>query len=461
MPTVHGLIDVSDGDELPITPLAADALAGWLAGQSDAVRAWVTSVGYQAEVGATCLVPGEAGELARVLVGVDGDIGPFTLAGLPTSLPQGTYRIDAKSWKADKHTAVALGWGLGSYAFTRYRERSAQPAKLVLDPSVDAGRVRNTLDSVQLTRDLVNTPAGDMMPANLAAAAERIASKYGAYLTVIEDDALIEEGFPVVHAVGRASVHRPALIDLTWGDESHPKVTLVGKGVCFDSGGLNIKGASGMRFMKKDMGGAAHVLGVARLVMAQKLPVRLRVLVPAVENAISANAFRPGDVLRARNGKTIEIDNTDAEGRLVLSDALVAACEESPELILDFATLTGAARVALGTDLPAMFATDDAVANGILASAGRVDDPVWRMPLHKPYRKLLDSTIADIVNSASVPFGGAITAGLFLQDFVSPDISWVHFDVMAWNRSASPGRPEGGEAMGVRAVFDYLAERYG
>lgn len=460
MTSTHGLTDDAPESAIPVTPLTSEAFDDWFAAQGDATRAWIDANAFDASPGTTCLVPGDDGRIGRVLVGVSDTPDVFALGALPSSVPEGTYALDA-SWDAERKTGAVLGWGLGAYAFTRYRDRKRAPAVLAMPEGVDADRVRATLDAVTLTRDLVNTPAADMMPANLAAAAERLASRHGAYLTVIEDEALITEGFPVVHAVGRASVHRPALIDLTWGDEHHPKVTLVGKGVCFDSGGLDIKPAAGMRYMKKDMGGAAHVLGIASLVMSTKLPVRLRVLVPAVENAISANAFRPGDVLRARNGKTIEIDNTDAEGRLIMSDALVAACEEEPELLIDFATLTGAARVALGTDLPAMFATHDDVAAGISEAAGRTDDPVWRMPLHRPYRKMLDSTIADIVNAASVPVGGAITAGLFLQDFVTDGTPWVHFDVMAYNRTSSPGRPEGGEAMGVRAVFDYLAKRYG
>ena len=281
----------------------------------------------------------------------------------------------------------------------------------------------------------------------------------GLRLTVGDD--LLTANLPTIHAVGRASTNAPRLIDLRWGKDNDPRVTLIGKGVCFDSGGLDIKPSTGMRYMKQDMGGAAHVLGIARLVMSQKLPVRLRVLVPAVENAIAGNAFRPGDIIRSRKGTTIEIDNTDAEGRLVLCDALALACETDPGLIIDFATLTGAARTALGTDVPALFCNDDALADDLVDAARRVADPIWRMPLHQPYRKMLDSRVADVANSSGLPYAGAITAALFLEAFVTPGTPWAHFDLMAWNLSTGPGRPEGGEAMGLRAVYAHLANRFG
>jgi len=288
----------------------------------------------------------------------------------------------------------------------------------------------------------------------------KLATGHGAEIRVVTGQALLDEGYPAIHAVGRASTHRPRLIDLTWGDPGAPRLTLLGKGVCFDSGGLDIKPASGMRLMKKDMGGAAHAIGLADLVMSASLPVRLRLLVPAVENAIAGNAYRPGDVLATRKGLTVEVDNTDAEGRIVLSDALTEGAADTPDLMIDFATLTGAARIALGTELPAMFCNDEAVATG-LAEAGRdVHDEVWRMPLHAPYRALIESKVADIANSASQPQGGAITAALFLQAFVPDAISWAHFDIMAWTTTAKPARPVGGEAMALRAVFEFLERRY-
>jgi leucyl aminopeptidase len=310
-------------------------------------------------------------------------------------------------------------------------------------------------------RDLVNTPAEDMMPEHLAEAVRAMAHEFDARVREVVGDALLKRNFPAIHAVGRAASHAPRLIDLSWGATNHPRLTLVGKGVCFDSGGLDLKTTGGMRLMKKDMGGAAHAIGLAHMIMSAGLPVRLRLLVPAVENAVAGNAYRPGDVLASRKGLTIEIDNTDAEGRVILCDALAEAAGDSPELIIDFATLTGAARVALGTDLPAMFCNHDGVAKALAASALEVHDPLWRLPLHRPYRELIDSRIADIANSGTGPYGGAITAALFLQDFVPQSIPWVHFDLMAWNLRSRPGRPEGGEAMALRAVFDYLQNRYG
>ena len=320
-------------------------------------------------------------------------------------------------------------------------------------------RVRGQVAGIYRVRDLVNTPAEDMMPEHLSDAVKTMAGEFNAKVAEIVGDALLKKNFPAIHAVGRAASHAPRLIDLRWGKSNHPKLTLVGKGVCFDSGGLDLKPASGMRLMKKDMGGAAHAIGLAHMIMSAGLPVRLRMLVPAVENAVSGNAYRPGDVVTSRKGLSIEIDNTDAEGRVILCDALTEAAAETPDLVIDFATLTGAARVALGTDLPAMFCNHDQVAQGLADSAASVHDPVWRLPLYRPYRELIDSPIADIVNSGG-PYGGAITAALFLQDFVPAATPWVHFDLMAWNLRSRPGRPEGGEAMGLRAILDYLRVRY-
>ena len=316
------------------------------------------------------------------------------------------------------------------------------------------------LEAITLVRDLINTPAEDMMPEQLAAAVLALGQTFNADVTQIIGDDLLRQNYPVIHIVGRASTHAPRLIDLRWGDPTHPKLTLIGKGVCFDSGGLDLKPANGMRLMKKDMGGAAHAIGLAQLIMSTGLPVRLRLLVAAVENAVSGNAFRPGDVVRSRQGISIEIDNTDAEGRLILCDALADAATDQPDLMVDFATLTGAARVAVGTEVPAFFTTSDALAQALMDAAVQQHDPIWRLPLHRPYRQMLDSKIADIANSASSPFGGAITAALFLQEFVPDSLHWVHFDLMAWNNRNRPGRPEGGEAMGLRAVFECLQQRY-
>ena len=310
-------------------------------------------------------------------------------------------------------------------------------------------------------RDLINTPAADLLPGGLYESARSLAARFGAECSSLAGDDLLANGYPAIHAVGRASADPPRLIDLRWGDPAAPRVTLAGKGVCFDTGGLDLKPASGMRLMKKDMGGAAHVLGLARLVMSAELPVRLRVLIPAVENAVAGNAYRPGDVLATRAGVTVEVDNTDAEGRIVLCDALTEAVREKPDALIDFATLTGAARIALGPDLPALFSNDDDLAGGLARCAEEVRDPLWRLPLHRPYDELLKSQVADVANAASSPQAGAITAALFLRRFVPDGTPWAHFDLMAWNARARPGRPVGGEAMALRATWAWLEGRYG
>jgi len=443
---------------LPILPLAADELKSWLKSQPPAQRssvaAWVDSLRFTAKPGTHCLLPGADGALARVLVGVDPADGPYAYAGLPAALPLGRYRLEPADGPGDAREQAnhaALGWALGSYAFGRYR-KARDFASLAWPKGADRGTVGRTAQAIRLVRDLINTPAGDMGPAELAAVARKLAKTHGARLSVIVGDALLKHNYPAVHAVGRASEKAPRLIDLRWGKKG-PKVTLVGKGVCFDSGGLDLKTAAGMKLMKKDMGGAAHVLGLASMVMAAGLPLRLRVLVPAVENSVSGNAFRPLDVLKTRKGLTVEVGNTDAEGRLILCDALAEASREKPDLLIDFATLTGAARVALGTGLPALFCNDDALAQTLLDEGLARYDQIWRLPLHQPYRKGLDSQVADLNNISDGPFGGAITAALFLQAFVAAGIPWAHFDLMAWNLSASPGRPQGGEAMALRAVY--------
>ena len=389
-----------------------------------------------------------------LVIGEDEPIWSF--AGLPAALPPAVYRL-GQGLKPSAATRAALGWALGCYAFARYKNNSRDYARLVWPGSADRDLVTHTAEAIALVRDLVNTPANDMGPVQLAEAARTLAKAHRGKCTVIVGDTLLKRNYPAVHAVGRASSEEPRLIDLRWGSRG-PKVTLVGKGVCFDSGGLDLKPAAGMKLMKKDMGGAAHVLGLASLIMAQKLPLRLRVLIPAVENAVSGNAFRPLDVLQTRKGLTVEVGNTDAEGRIILCDALAEADSENPDVVIDFATLTGAARVALGPDLPALFCNDDKLAGLILRSAASEGDPVWRLPLHKGYRQGLDSKVADLANISNSPFGGAITAALFLEQFVSPGTRWAHFDVMAWNVAPRPGRPEGGEAMGLRAVYAAIVE---
>jgi leucyl aminopeptidase len=449
---------------VPLVPIPKPAWEGWIAEQSSRRRAWAQAQGFKAEPGTTCMVPGEDGRAECVLFGTEAEIDVFAFGGLAMSLPAGTYRLDAL-YDARAATDAAVGWALGAYRFRRYRKRSAdggrKPAELVWPDAADRAEAARTVGAVAMVRDLINTPANDMGPAELAAAAEALAKAHKAKCRVIVGDDLLEAGYPAVHAVGRASARAPRLIDITWGKKSAPRVTLVGKGVCFDTGGLDLKPSSGMLLMKKDMGGAAHVLGLARMIMEARLPVRLRVLVPAVENAVSGDSFRPLDVIGTRKGLTVEIGNTDAEGRLILCDALHEACTEKPALLIDFATLTGAARVALGPDLPAMFANDDRLADDLLAAGRAVADPVWRLPLHQPYRRHLDGKVADLNNVASGGFAGAIYAALFLEAFVDEGVPWAHFDVMAWNPSSRPGRPEGGEALAMRAAYRVIADRFG
>lgn len=446
-------------DSIPVIPIESERIGDWRAGALPEAAAWVGRTGFTAAPGSICLVPGRGGRLAGVLVGIDSHDDPWTLAHVPGALPSGGYHLDPK-WSSRGLERAALGWALAAYRFDRYKKASPPAATLFPGSAQSADTARMLARSVARVRDLINTPASDMMPKELAAAVFDVAAGHGAELRVVTGEALLDENYPAIHAVGRASAHRPRLIDLTWGDPRAPRLTLIGKGVCFDSGGLDLKSASGMRLMKKDMGGAAHAIGLAELVMSTALPVRLRLLVPAVENAIAGNAYRPGDVIATRKGLTIEVENTDAEGRIVLSDALAEGAAEAPDLMIDFATLTGAARVALGTELPAMFSNDETVAAGI-ADAGRdVHDEVWRMPLHAPYRELIESKVADIMNGTSQPWGGAITAALFLQEFVPDEIPWAHFDIMAWSTRAKPGRPVGGEAMALRAVFEFIERRY-
>ncbi len=431
----------------------------WLENQSPRVVSWLESTDFRVEPGRFTLLANNEGRLDRVVAVVPSTDDLWALGDLPSYLPEGRYRLTGKL-SAQVLAQYALGWQLGAYRFDRYKKIDHQPAELVgdgIDGWIAVIRESSTLCWV---RDLINTPAEDMGPAELAAQAKALAEWSGADYHIIVDDDLPGEGFPAVYAVGRASVQRPRLIELRWGEVTAPRVTLVGKGVCFDTGGLDLKPAKGMRLMKKDMGGAAYALGLARRIMEENLPVRLRVLIPAVENAINGKAFRPGDILATRSGLSVEVDNTDAEGRLILCDALTAAAEEGPGIVIDFATLTGAARVALGTELPALFARQDETAAALFAAGQRVQDMIWRLPLYADYRPQLDSPIADLLNCSISSCGGAITAALFLDQFLSSAVDWVHLDVMAWNERQRAGRPIGGEAMGLRAAFEYLRARY-
>ena len=457
------LIDDTAG-AIPMVVLTKDRLPAWLAEASERERNWLTATGFGAEAGKLALVPGEDGRLARAVVGFGGNgepgSGMWALAGLPDTLPEGSYRLETVP-EGNDPTHLALGWALATYAFTRYHAKKATATALVWPEGADRGRVERLAGAVFLARDLANTPAGDLGPAELAAEAVRVAKAGGARHRVIVGDELLAENYPTIHAVGRAAAQAPRLVDILWGEATAPKVTLVGKGVCFDTGGLDLKTASGMRLMKKDMAGAAIVLGLARAIMDAGLPVRLRVLLPLVENAVSGNAVHPMDIIRTRKGLTVEIGNTDAEGRLILCDALAEAATEKPDLLVDMATLTGAARVALGPELAALFCNDDALAEALLAAARAEDDPMWRMPLWRPYRKMIDSKIADLNNVSESPHAGAVTAALYLQEFVEPDISWAHLDVMAWNPQSRPGRPEGAEATALRALYAHIAHRFG
>jgi leucyl aminopeptidase len=451
-------------DSVPITALTKDRLSTWLETAPERERNWARSTGFTAETGKPVLVPGENGRLGRVLAGLgagpDAAATMWALAGLADMLPEGSYRLDPVPEGAEP-TRLALGWALATYAFARYHAKPASGAALVWPAGADRGRVERLARAAFLARDLTNTPAGDLGPEELAQAAVRVAEEGGACHRVIVGDDLLGENYPTIHAVGRASTRPPWLVDLVWGDPAAPKVTLVGKGVCFDTGGLDLKPASGMRLMKKDMGGAAIVLGLAQAIMDARLPVRLRVLLPCVENSVSGNAMRPTDIIRTRKGLTVEIGNTDAEGRLILCDALAEASTETPQLLIDMATLTGAARVALGPELAALFCNDDKLAAALLDAADAEEDPMWRMPLWRPYRKMIDSKIADLNNVSEGPHAGAITAALYLQEFVEPGIPWAHLDVMAWNPQSRPGRPEGAEATALRALYAHISRRFG
>lgn len=438
----------------PITIIETNNYDQWLTEQSELIQNWLENSGYEGK--GHCLVPNPEGHLDQVVIVVEDTNSVWQLSDLATALPKASFYLEGGS---EQLSAAALGWVLGQYQFTEYKEAEDRATLYIDDEAVVADVVAQAT-GVTLTRDLVNTPAGDMMPEHLSEVMQKLAEEYSAQFSEIVGDDLLKENFPTIHMVGRASDHAPRLLELTWGDEAAPKLSLVGKGVCFDSGGLDLKPTAGMRLMKKDMGGAAHVLGLAAVIMAKALPVRLQVLVPAVENAVSGNAFRPGDIVKTRKGLTVEIDNTDAEGRLVLCDALALADDDQPDLIIDFATLTGAARVALGLELPGFYSTDDTFATELITAGGAEEDCVWRLPLHQPYASYMKGSISDLVNCAPTGMGGSITAALYLQQFVE-NSNWVHFDVGAWNDRPRPGRPKGGEAMGLRAVFKALENRYG
>lgn len=446
-------------DATPVLTVVPGTLAAVLDTLDAAQRNWVTGSGFAGKPGQVARVPQPDGSAAQVLVGVDADDPLWALAHAAGSLPAGLYTLQADGAVADTQLA-ALGWALAAYHYDRFVSRPAPQARLVL-PADDCAAVLALAHATAQVRDLVNTPAGDLGPEELAQAVVSLGEQHGAQVRQWVGDELLDAGFPLVHAVGRAASRAPRMVELTWGAADAPHLVLVGKGVCFDTGGLDMKAADGMRLMKKDMGGAAHVIALAGLVMQAGLPVRLTLLVPAVENAVAGDALRPGDVVRTTSGLTVEIHNTDAEGRLVLGDALTYAGNQKPDLMIDMATLTGAARIALGPDLPALFANRDADAQAVLQAGCDVQDPLWRMPLWRPYRRLLKSHVADFTNSGTSRHAGAVVAAIYLERFVPDDVSWLHVDTFAWNDTAQPGRPVGGEAMGLRALFAFLQQRYG
>ena len=443
----------------PLIWLADTEFEAWRARQGQMTRDWLAAQHIDADHRTPLWLPAErADQRPSVLVIAARDDSFESLAHAVEALPEGDFELRGEVPDLD---AALLGWALGGYAFDRYKRQQTARPRLAAPLEADLARIERIAGAIWLARDLINTPASDLLPSNFSEIAEQVASDASAEFRVTVGDDLLAAGYGAIHAVGRASADPPRLIDMTWGEPRHPKVTLVGKGVCFDSGGLDIKSAAGMKLMKKDMGGAAVVLALADLIMKQALPVRLRVLLPTVENAISGNALRPGDILKTYNGTSVEIGNTDAEGRLILADALALASEETPDLMLDFATLTGAARIALGVSLPAMFATSKALAEGILAAGEAARDPVWQLPLHTPYKWQIKSKVADLNNAGYGPYNGAIYAALFLQEFVDDAIDWAHFDLMGWNMRKRPGHPEGGDCPSLQAAYRYIEGRFG
>jgi leucyl aminopeptidase len=444
---------------VPIHALRASEWSQWSEGRADALKRLAAAHDFQAQNGRILLAPATDGSIERVLFGVGDKANAIIMGALAQHLPAGDYRIAAAPREFDT-TLIAIAWGLGAYVFDRYKKRKRPAPRLLAPEGADMAEAQRIVRAAWLARDLVNTPTNDMGPDALHAVAEAVARAHGAAFEAIVGDDLLTQNYPLIHAVGRASAQAPRLLHLSWGDPSAKKLALVGKGVCFDTGGLDLKPSAGMRVMKKDMGGAAHALALAQIVMDAKLNVKLDVYLPVVENSVSGDAFRPGDIIKSRKGLTVEIDNTDAEGRLVLADALTRACEADPDLVLDFATLTGAARTALGPDIPPFFANDDALAADLAHASAEMCDPVWRMPLWDAYDSDMDSPIADLKNTGDGAFAGAIFGALFLRKFVTAP-SWAHFDVYAWAPKEKASRPQGGEAQALRASWKVIKARFG
>lgn len=445
---------------VPIVPVQRADFDRWLQKQDEKTRNWVAVNRFGEHPLKHLRLHDDAGHMERIIVLVGDDYNPYDFSELPNKLPLGHYRLASND---DKLTEAAiLGWGFGAYHFDRYKQKERQPATLVVSGLTDKyAEAAERVAATTLVRDLINTPADDMGPSELADVVREMAVRHDARFSEIVGDDLLKENFPGVHLVGRASHKAPRLLQMQWGKATDPLICLVGKGVCFDTGGINLKPSSSMRHMKKDMGGAAHVLGLAQWIMKQNLPLRLHVIIPAVENAVSANAFRQGDIVKSRKGLTIEIGHTDAEGRVILADALALAAEQQPDMIIDFATLTGAARVALGPELPPIFCNTDGISTEIVACANETFDPLWPMPLYQPYNSMITRTIADLSNVGKLSMAGCITAALFLEHFVEKDIPWIHIDTFGWNNRGIPGRPIGGEAMGMSAIYYWLKKRYG
>lgn len=455
-------LDKKTNGSIPITPVNAETLQDWLKTQDKKTRVWVQSSGFKAATGSILALPDKNGKTTRILFGAGDNKSLYTYADLPAKLPphKEGYYIDARMSEG-RATEAALGWALGCYHFGQYKSGGHKKTftSLVWPALANKKTVLATAEATFLVRDLVNMPANDMGPDELAAFAKKIVKSFNkASVKIIRGKDLLKKNFPAIYAVGKGSPRPPQIIDIEWGNKKHPQIVLIGKGVCFDTGGLDIKPDTAMLLMKKDMGGAAHALGLAKMIVEHNLPVRLRVLIPAVENAVDGHSYRPGDVISTRKGLTVEVGNTDAEGRIILADALAEAMAGKPDLVIDFATLTGAARVALGPDLPAMFCNNDAIAAQLLDAASEAQDPLWRLPLWQPYKTALESKIADTNNVGGQ--AGAITAALFLEKFVEPSVPWVHIDTFAWNSSTRPGRPEGGEALGMRASFALIKKRF-
>lgn len=466
---LSSLLDTHSGDLVKLELVTKDGLAAWRESQPEMAQKWIASMQFQGKDGEFCAIPAGDGGVQRIVVGMDDTTDLWGFAALPSKLPPAVYQIS----NLPEPTTAALGWILGTYSFDRYKSSKNNASKtepkvcLLWPEGADRDTVCALAEGICIARDMITTPAEDMRPQDIAAEMVKLAELHNANINIISGDELIKQGYPAIHMVGRASENPPHLVDLHWRSDGGkndavqvPKVTLVGKGVTFDTGGLDLKPAAAMKLMKKDMGGAALVIALAHAIMSSKLPISLRVLVPTVENSVSGNAYRPLDVLQTRAGITVENGNTDAEGRLILCDALAEADKESPDILIDAATLTGAARVALGTELPALFSNNDTVAQQILDSGLEANDNLWRLPLHKPYRKMLDSKVADIYSCSEGGYAGAITAALFLQEFIKNTKAWVHIDTMGYNTSSKPGRPEGGEAFALRALFRFIRSHY-